>query len=86
MNSSFHFISGLQRSVATVLSAILRQDQRFHEGMSSPVASICDDLFERYSKLAFWRDMPTSKVFRIVAQADGNHQQAMPQPTQRLDG
>jgi sulfotransferase len=44
------------------------------------------DLFERYSKLAFWRDMPTSKVFRIVAQADGNQQQAMPQPTQRLDG
>jgi sulfotransferase len=43
------------------------------------------DLFERYSKLAFWRDMPTSKVFRIVAQADGNQQQAMPQPTQRLD-
>jgi sulfotransferase len=43
------------------------------------------DLFERYSKLAFWRDMPTSKVFRIVAQAEGKQQQAMPQPTQRLD-
>jgi sulfotransferase len=44
------------------------------------------DLFERYSKLAFWRDMPTSKVFRIVAQPEGNQQQTMPQPTQRLDG
>ena len=43
------------------------------------------DLFERYAKLAFWRDMPTSKVFRIVAQPDGNQQQAMPQPTQRVD-
>jgi sulfotransferase len=43
------------------------------------------DLFERYTKLAFWRDMPTSKVFRIVAQADGNQSQAMPQPTQKLD-
>jgi sulfotransferase len=43
------------------------------------------DLFERYAKLAFWRDMPTSKAFRIVAQPEGNQQQAMPQPTQRLD-
>jgi sulfotransferase len=43
------------------------------------------DLFERYAKLAFWRDMPTSKVFRIVAQAEGTQQQAMPQPTQKLD-
>lgn len=44
------------------------------------------DLFERYAKLAFWRDMPTSKVFRIVAQAEGKQAQAMPQPTQKLDG
>jgi sulfotransferase len=44
------------------------------------------DLFERYAKLAFWRDMPTSKVFRIVAQAEGQQQQAMPQPMQKLDG
>jgi sulfotransferase len=43
------------------------------------------DLFERYTKLAFWRDMPSSKVFRIVAQAEGNQSQAMPQPTQKLD-
>jgi sulfotransferase len=43
------------------------------------------DLFERYSKLAFWRDMPTSKVYRIVAQAEGTQKTAMPQPTQKLD-
>ena len=43
------------------------------------------DLFERYSKLAFWRDMPQSKVFRIVAKPDGSQQSAMPQPTQKLD-
>jgi sulfotransferase len=43
------------------------------------------DLFERYTKLAFWRDMPTSKVFRIVAQAEGTQSQAMPQATQKLD-
>jgi sulfotransferase len=43
------------------------------------------DLFERYSKLAFWRDMPQSKVFRIVEKPDGSQQSAMPQPTQKLD-
>jgi sulfotransferase len=43
------------------------------------------DLFERYTKLAFWRDMPTSKAFRIVAQPEGAQQQVMPQPTQKLD-
>ncbi|MEM7685669.1 MAG: sulfotransferase, partial [Pseudomonadota bacterium] len=26
------------------------------------------DLFEKYARLAFWRDLPNSKAFRIVAQ------------------
>jgi sulfotransferase len=43
------------------------------------------DLFSRYSKLAFWRDMPKSKAYRIVAQADEAQATAMPAPTQRLD-
>ncbi len=44
------------------------------------------DLFERYAKLAFWRDMPTSKVYRIVNKGGDTQQTAMPQPTQKLDG
>lgn len=44
------------------------------------------DLFERYSKLAFWRDLPNSKAFRIVAQASEDAQQdVMPPPTQKVD-
>jgi len=43
------------------------------------------DLFERYSKLAFWRDMPQSKAYRIVAQASEAQATAMPQPTQKVD-
>jgi sulfotransferase len=35
-----HFISGLPRSGSTLLAAILRQNPRFHAGMSSPVASL----------------------------------------------
>jgi sulfotransferase len=44
------------------------------------------DLFERYSKLAFWRDMPKSKAYRIVAQGGEAQHTAMPAPTQKLDG
>ena len=43
------------------------------------------DLFERYAKLAFWRDMPTSKVYRIVAKSEGTQYTVMPAPTQKLE-
>ncbi len=45
------------------------------------------DLFERYSKIAFWRDMPGSAAFKIVAQqSEGEAQQeVMPEPTQKVD-
>ena len=40
MNNGLHFISGLPRSGSTLLAAILRQNPRFHAGMSSPVGSL----------------------------------------------
>jgi sulfotransferase len=40
MSQQFHFISGLPRSGSTLLSAILRQNPRFHAAMSSPVSSL----------------------------------------------
>ena len=44
------------------------------------------DLFEKYAQLAFWRNLPDSKAFRIVAdQAAGVQQDTMPQPTQKID-
>ncbi len=42
------------------------------------------DLFERYSKLAFWRDLQKSKAYRIVAQGGEAQSTAMPQPTQKI--
>jgi len=36
----YHFISGLPRSGSTLLSAILRQNPRFHAVMTSPVGSL----------------------------------------------
>jgi sulfotransferase len=35
-----HFISGLPRSGSTLLAAILRQNPRFHAGMTSPVGAL----------------------------------------------
>ncbi|MEM9735157.1 MAG: sulfotransferase [Pseudomonadota bacterium] len=40
MHSKIHFISGLPRSGSTLLSAILRQNPRFHAGMTSPVGPL----------------------------------------------
>jgi sulfotransferase len=40
MQNGIHFISGLPRSGSTLLAAILRQNPRFHAGMSSPVGSL----------------------------------------------
>lgn len=40
MDNTLHFISGLPRSGSTLLAALLRQNPRFHAGMSSPIASL----------------------------------------------
>jgi len=40
MQNGVNFISGLPRSGSTLLAAILRQNPRFHAGMSSPVGSL----------------------------------------------
>jgi sulfotransferase len=40
MNNGIHFIAGLPRSGSTLLAGILRQNPRFHAGMTSPVGSM----------------------------------------------
>lgn len=40
MNNGIHFISGLPRSGSTLLAGILRQNPRFHAGMTGPVGSM----------------------------------------------
>jgi sulfotransferase len=47
MLANFHFISGLPRSGSTLLSAILKQNPRFHADMSSPVASLIQGALEQ---------------------------------------
>lgn len=38
----FHFTSGLPRSGSTLTSALLRQNPRFHAGISSPLAGLME--------------------------------------------
>jgi sulfotransferase len=40
MLNGIHFIAGLPRSGSTLLAAILRQNPRFHAGMTSPVGAM----------------------------------------------
>ena len=40
MKHGIHFISGLPRSGSTLLAALLRQNPRFHAGMTSPVGGL----------------------------------------------
>ena len=44
-----HFISGLPRSGSTLLSAILKQNPRFHAGMTSPVGDLISVLVAEMS-------------------------------------
>lgn len=45
----FHFISGLPRSGSTLTAGILRQNPRFHAGMSSPVAGLFEGIISQVS-------------------------------------
>ena len=49
MERRWHFISGLPRAGSTLTAAILRQNPRFHAGMSSPVASLFDGVIAQVS-------------------------------------
>src|ERR1700682_4362741 len=49
MTQKMHLISGLPRSGSTLLSALLRQNPRFHAAMTSPVSMLCGALLPRMS-------------------------------------
>lgn len=49
MDNGIHFISGLPRSGSTLLAALLRQNPRFHAGMTSPVGSFYQALLGELS-------------------------------------
>ena len=48
-DKKFHFISGLPRSGSTLLAAMLRQNPRFHAGMTSPVGTLVSTMLGQFS-------------------------------------
>lgn len=64
----FHFISGLPRSGSTLLAALLKQNPRFHAGMSSPVAgmfaAMMGEMSERNEFSVFIDDAARQRVAR----------------------
>ncbi|MEA5518586.1 MAG: sulfotransferase [Limnoraphis robusta] len=50
LSSPIHFISGLPRAGSTVLAAILRQNPRFHAGMTSPVGGLVNRMLDAMSE------------------------------------
>lgn len=45
----FHFIAGLPRAGSTLLAALLRQNPRFHAGMTSPVGTLFGGMLAQFS-------------------------------------
>jgi sulfotransferase len=50
VENGIHFISGLPRAGSTLLAALLRQNPRFHAGMTSPVGSLFSALLRQMSQ------------------------------------
>lgn len=48
-SATFHFISGLPRSGSTLLSAILRQNPRFHADINSPLGALMGGMLNQFS-------------------------------------
>lgn len=48
MGRNVHFISGLPRSGSTLLAALLRQNPRFHAGMTSPVGTLFTGMLDQF--------------------------------------
>lgn len=73
MAKKIHFISGLPRSGSTLLSAILRQNPRFHASMSGPVGSLFNALMQAMSARAefseFIQPRQREKILRSVFEA-----------------
>ncbi len=73
MDHGIHFISGLPRAGSTLLAAILRQNPRFHAGMTSPVGALFGTLLREMSQAnetaVFIDDDQRAAVLRAVFDA-----------------
>lgn len=65
--SKINFISGLPRSGSTLLSALLRQNPRFHAGIQSPLAELTSTVLEKMGAVSehypFFDDEKRNQIF-----------------------
>lgn len=65
-----HFISGLPRSGSTLLAALLRQNPRFHAGMSGPLAgmfgALLGEMSERNEFAVFLDDAKRRRILNAL--------------------
>lgn len=66
MSKTFHFISGLPRAGSTLLAALLRQNPRFHAGMTSPVGTLFSSMLGQFSAGSEFGPMITQAQRRRV--------------------
>lgn len=70
---TYHFISGLPRSGSTLLAALLRQNPRFHAGISGPVGGLFHTLLGEMSARnefsVFLTEDHRRRILRSVLQA-----------------
>jgi sulfotransferase len=70
MFQRIHFISGLPRSGSTLLAALLRQNPRFHAGMSGPLAgmfgALLGEMSERNEFAVFLDDAKRRRILRSL--------------------
>jgi len=66
-NRNYYFIAGLPRSGSTLLSAILRQNPRFHASMTGPIASLFKSLIATVSSGSEISSLVTTEQRRRLA-------------------
>ena len=68
MSRTYHFIAGLPRSGSTLLSAILRQNPRFHARVTSPLYAMVDHMVDAMGPemkyASFFTDAKRAQVLR----------------------
>lgn len=73
MRRPIHFISGLPRSGSTLLAALLRQNPRFHAGMSGPLAglfgALLGEMSERNEFAVFLDDAKRRRILHALCDA-----------------
>jgi sulfotransferase len=78
---TYHFISGLPRAGSTMLSAILKQNPRFHAGVTSPVASLFSGILAQVSVGSEWAaQVDIDKRRTLLRGLFDNYYADIPQP------